>query len=210
MEKQMTIGVVFLTLFFLLSCPVSALADCCPPCGECEYCDDGECVTECGFLEFCCHGNCCSFGWFCCNDGHCCPSDKICCGSTCCDSETQCCMDGQCKQCCKDHTTGNCEAHNSDCGCDPLGFGDCYENVKEWTLGSTHFCYSECGGGPCNYTLTDIPCYAWRSCKTATNHYDSFCFDPAFGCEGTIYGFCQTCMPDGDATVVEAWDCRCQ
>ncbi len=128
----------------------------------------------------------------------------------------KCCLNGECKDCCKSSTTGNCEAWNNECGCDPPGpSAGCADKMKSWTVGVTHFCWSECGGTPCDYILSEVPCYAWRKCKEGAKHWfqecspgEEFTYD---NCIDTtpLPMYCQDCVPYDDAVVVEAYDCSC-
>lgn len=199
---------------------------CCDQYG-CETCVDGQCVYCAGSAipqEFqgCCNGTCYDARTHkCCTDTatpYVCEKDKACCNGTCCE-DNQCCYNGECKLCCKDATTGNCEKHNSDCGCDPPGPASCTDKRKEWTLGSSHFCYSECGGEPCDYTMIDDKdCYATQACvQIPEKHWGKECgpcgeippcrYDYCVPSVPTSY--CQNCEPTGDAEIVEAYDCRC-
>jgi hypothetical protein len=168
--------------------------DLCDP-NFCLSCIDGQC-EQCGgdANMACCSGHCYDT-----RTQGCCYGEKY-------DLDKHCCIDDELKPVCEDSPTFYCEEHNSDCGCDPLGWADCTGNIKEWTLGSAHRCESECGE-PLNYTETEIACYAWIQCVFEDNHYDSICIGS--GCEGTIIGLCQTCKQAGMAWVVTAEDCRC-
>jgi hypothetical protein len=209
---------------------------CCPGsstcCGAGYCCSQSQCTT-------CVGGYCVTCGGdpnkFCCNsDGTCCDADNCercvnhSCESKCkpeycesCDGNghcvtcggdpKKCCVNGECKQCCKSSTTGNCEAHNSDCGCDPIGLGNCSGKIKEWTLGATHFCYSECDGWPCNYNVTNVPCYATRPCASANINWPSLCISGLYCQTLPTLTYCQVCIPNINevAEVVEQMDCRC-
>jgi len=168
---------------------------------KCQECVNGECVNRCNpdLCEECDgQGNCEFCGG---------RLDETCCDGTCCGPD-ECCGNGECKDCCKTESTGNCEQWNSECGCDPIGWEDCTGNRKEWTIGVAHYCYSECEGWPCNYRLVDVPCYAWQACNEGWANYDSVCIDG--GCRYTIAGYCEECDPTGPATVEEQQDCQCQ
>ena len=184
--------------------------DKCDP-DECEECDgEGACEVCNGDPDqACCDGTCYD------------KATKGCCDGVIYDKETECCYQGEIKDCCKDESTGNCEAQHDICGCDPEGAGaSCADKMHKYPLGSTHFCYSECGGEPCNYSLTEIPCYAYKGCTQSTRHWVNKCGECGDlpeechydYCVGTILPmFCDECIADPaqDYTIVEAYDCRC-
>jgi hypothetical protein len=218
-------------------CKASLCQECtggeCKVCGGRPYeeCANGECCKGLDCMRVDPETNTCKSicpaGWYCCGDGHCAPKGKECCGRygwcdpaqcqtcvggqcvTCDGNQKKCCYNGVCKQCCKNATTGNCEAHNSDCGCDPIGWTDCTAAVKEWTIGQTRYCWSECGGTPCYNDVVNVNCYAWQACTDGYNHIDSVCVDPPHGCAFTLYGFCQDCWSTGSAHVEKQLDCQC-
>ena len=79
---------------------------------DCKDCDvNDNCVSYCDPDKRCCDGLTCydPSTQQCCGDGtgHLCNINEICCNGNCCDPDTQCCVNGECKDCCKDSTTGN-------------------------------------------------------------------------------------------------------
>lgn len=88
---------------------------------------------------------------------------------------------------------------NSDCGCDPVGSGNCGDNLKKWSVGNTRYvCDSDCGlqGGDCDTCAEMIVCYMFQMCRHESYHIDSFCIDGA--CRWTLAGFCESCEPRPD------------
>jgi hypothetical protein len=173
-------------------------------CSGCLQCSGGTCIdddSKCSGCRKCSGGTCV-------DDDSKCSACQKCSGGTCINCESdECCKNGLCKKCCKDSTKGTCEAHNSDCGCAHISWGDCTDNIKEWTLGAAHFCYTECPEA-CDYTLTMKDCYAWQACKNGALNIDSVCEGTSY-CQWIYLGYCQECIPDGVAHVVQEWDCRC-
>jgi len=201
----------------------------CQPCGGvtgAHCCDNGPAGHEhycCDKGKTCCNGNCCDPCQ--CQDcnlttgackSKCKPENcETCDGSghciVCNGDPKKCChpLDHTCKQCCKNATTGNCEGHNSDCGCDPIGWADCTGSIKEWTIGQTRFCWSECGGTPCYKDVPNVNCYAWQACDEGYFNNDSLCISPPNGCAYTVAGICQDCWSVGDAHIEKQLDCQC-
>jgi len=212
------------------NCPGKSCSGCCTciGCGcssdqskcnhaSCLHCVACACESFCDpVYESCCDGACCNTSTQkCCDDkggtddGYCCPDGWECCEGNCCNPDTECCDDGECKDCCVSETTGNCEAHNIDCGCDPPGpWMSCTDKRKEWTIGQTRDCWSECGGEPCYKDVVEVNCYAWQACTGAYFSFDSVC-DPDVDCFFTLYGICQHCTTTGDARIEKQLDCQC-
>lgn len=164
-------------------------SNCCSnsDCGECYKCEgeDCDCVYQCE------PDNCES-----CVDGEC----KVCGGD-----ENLCCVDGVCESCCYDESTGDCEAHNNECRCDPMGLANCTDLKKEWTVGQVKFCWSNCGT-ICWKHNDEVPCYAWQACMSIADDLDSVCI---IDCQYTYVGFCQTCGTVGSAHIVRGLSCSC-
>jgi len=194
--------------------------DCsCQPCGgnPDKTCCNGACydtrTQECCGGEVHDKGNCmaCFYGtfwWTTCYTDLCqtCINNEC---KVCGDDPKKCCNNGECKQCCNRSTTGNCEGHNSDCGCDPIGWADCTGAIKDWTIGQTNFCWSECGGTTCYKDIVNVNCWSWQACDEGYFNYDSICINPPHVCAWTLYGICQDCISSGPAHVEPEMDCQC-